>query len=171
MGSLFGMNAGSVYAAQQPGMAAGMASSAQNVGIQAGAQEEQAGNEMQVAGYNSGLAALEGHLTRENQAEDYNASGVLLQGSPLAQLEQTRQLASAQVSQIQNQGLMQAQLEDTNANQTINSGRAAMLGTMNQELQGQENANIEQENVGANDLNEIGNNVEKGLQLAAMQGP
>jgi hypothetical protein len=138
--------AGKAYAATAPGVAATQEMSAQSTGIQAGGQEQQAQNELQVAGYDAGLQALQGHLGRENQAEGYNASGVLLQGSPLAALEQTRQLAAASIAQTQNQGLLQGQLQDQLSNQTINAGRAGVLGNENSFITGQANANISDQN-------------------------
>jgi len=147
-----GMYAPQAFQQTYPGFNAGQQAAAQSVGIQSWAQQAQAGNDLTVAGYNAGLAALSGHLTRESEAEQFNSSGVLLSGSPLAQLNQTRQLAIGQINQIQQQGLLQATLGNTQANQTINQGTAALTGNLTNWNSGYANAVTTKENQEAQDV-------------------
>lgn len=149
--SQLGANAGAVYQASQPGVAAAEQMTLDNAGLQAGAQQEQSFNELSQGQYNSGLVAFQGHQALANQAEQYNASGVMLNGSPLQVLEQTRQLANAQVANIQNQAMLQAQLYNIQANQTLNAAQANVTGLQNQFNSGLAQANIQGLNVQSND--------------------
>ena len=149
MSGLFGSSA-NTYAAGAPGLMASETMQGQNYGLQAQNQQLQAGNAISQAGYNAGLTALQGHLTRENEAEQFNGGGVLLEGSPLAQLEQTRQLALSQINNIQQQGMLQGQTYNTEANQTLNQGAAQLLGMSNNYQVGQANAQISDTNNQAN---------------------
>lgn len=79
-------------------------------------------------------AALEGKMFRENQAQAYNNSGVLLEGSPMKVLENTRQLAQQQVSNIIAQGQLTSQSLLQKGTQTINQGYASLLGQNNSYL-------------------------------------
>lgn len=119
----------------------------QSVGIKAGAEQQEANNILTQGNYNASLEAFQDHMFRENQAEGFNGSGVLLEGSPMANLQQTKMLADLGVANTQNQALLQSNLTNMEANQTINSGRSQLLGNENQFITGQANADIEQQNV------------------------
>jgi hypothetical protein len=149
---MFGANAGSVYASQYPGVEAGQAMQAQTGGIQAGLQQEEANNTLNVGNYNASMQTLQDEQTLGNTAESFNAGGVLMQGSPLGVLEQQRQVAAAGVNQMQQQTGLQAQMQNTQANQTINATRSQLLGMSNQFTSGLANADIEQEDVPDKDL-------------------
>ena len=58
---------------------------------QADSQIQNAGEQMEMAGYNAYQTAFYAGQARESEALQYTASGVTLQGSPLLVLEQTRQ--------------------------------------------------------------------------------
>jgi hypothetical protein len=92
-------------------------------------QEKQA----QVASDEAGIAAeqkaREVQTTRSEQANAYSASGVLLEGSPLAVLEATRRLGSQEVDALMRRGAAQADLYNQQANITRNQGRASLLGS------------------------------------------
>lgn len=65
-------------------------------------------------------------LFREMQASKYNSSGVLLQGSPLLVLEETRQLGLEEVDAILKRGDSMVNLYQMKSQQLRNQGRAAM---------------------------------------------
>lgn len=147
----FGANASQVYSATYPGFQATQSMAAGDIGAQAGATQEQANNELTVANYNSSLTAFQANQAESNQAETYNAGGVMLSGSPLGVLEQTRQLAGNQIANIQNQALLQSNLTQESAIQTVNNGISTLLGNQESFTAGQANADIQQQNVGAED--------------------
>lgn len=149
---MFGANAGSVYASQYPGVKAGQDMQAQSAGIQAGAQQQQANNTLEVGNYNASMEALQAKQKISNVAEGYNAGGVLPEGTPMGVLEQARQLSVLGINQTLSQSSLEAQFENTKANQTINASRAALLGISNQYTQGLANADITAENVLPRDL-------------------
>jgi len=140
------MNAGSVYASSYPGVEAGQAMSAQTSGIEAGLQEEQAQNTLNVGNYNASMETLAAKQSLGNTAESFNAGGVLPEGSPMGVLNQQRQLAALGINQSMQQSGLQAQMQNTQANATINASRAALLGISNQYTAGLANADITQEN-------------------------
>jgi hypothetical protein len=128
---------------------------AQTGGIQAGLEQQQANNTLNVSNYNASMQTLQDVQSLGNTAESFNSGGVLMQGSPLAVLEQQRQIAAAGIGQTMQQGELQAQIQNTQANQNINATRSALLGISNQYTQGLENADIQQENVLPNDIGSI----------------
>lgn len=95
---------------------------------QADSQIQNAGLEMQTAGYNAYQTAFNAGQARSSEALQYTASGVTLQGSPLLVLEQTRQQGLQEIQMIEQQGVNQAQLGYQQAFQTVNQGRAVLLG-------------------------------------------
>jgi hypothetical protein len=150
-----GTNAGSVYASQYPGVASGEAMSAQTSGIQAGLEQEQANNTLNVGNYNASMETLQDVQSIGNTAESFNAGGVLPQGSPMAVLNQQRELAAAGIGQTMQQAGLQATMQNTQANATINASRAQLLGVANDYTQGLENADITQENADVQDFTGI----------------
>ena len=72
--------------------------------------------------------AREGLHFREQQAQGYNSSGFLLEGSPMAVLNETRKLVNEEVDAIAEQGANRAKLIRQQANQVGNEGRASILG-------------------------------------------
>ena len=106
---------------------------------------------------------MSGKLTLGNQAEQYSAGGVELQGSPLIALQQTRSLAAAQINNIQQQGLLGATLSNTQANQSINTGISSLTGNQTQWNSGYANAVTTKENQEQQDAIE-------GLTLGIGQG-
>jgi hypothetical protein len=142
-----GVNAGQVYAATAPGFAASQQMTQQNADLQYQARSMQAANEITQGDYNAGLVALGAGKAIANQTEQYNASGVQLRGSPLMVLEQTRQLANAQIANMQGQALLQANLYYQQAQGGMNNARAQMLGQQMAFNTGQTNADISGANV------------------------
>lgn len=147
-----GLNAGSVYASSYPGVEAGQVMSAQTGGIQAGLDQEQANNTLDVSNYNASMETLQAKQSLGNIAEGFNAGGVLMEGSPMAVLNQERQIAEAGIGQTMQQGGLQAQIENTKANADINATRAQLLGIANQYTSGLASADITQENTEAKDV-------------------
>jgi hypothetical protein len=80
----------------------------------------------------AGMAALQKardvKTFRENQANAYSGSGVLLEGSPMLVLENTRRLGQQEVDAIINRGQAMTELYRKNALITANQGRATILG-------------------------------------------
>jgi hypothetical protein len=144
-----GTNAGSVYASSYPGVKAGQVMSAQTGGIQAGLDQQQANNTLDVSNYNASMETLAAKQSLGNIAEGFNAGGVLMQGSPMAVLNQARQVAAAGISQTMQQGGLQANVENTKANADINASRAQLLGIANSYTAGLASADITQENADA----------------------
>lgn len=144
------MNAGSVYASSYPGVASGEAMAAQTGGIQAGLDQQQANNTLDVSNYNASMETLAAKQSLGNIAEGFNAGGVLMQGSPMAVLNQARQVAAAGIGQTMQQGGLQADVENTKANADINATRAQLLGIANNYTSGLASADITQENADAN---------------------
>jgi len=158
------MNAGSVYASSYPGVASGEAMAAQTGGIQAGLDQEQANNTLDVSNYNASMETLQAKQSLGNIAEGFNAGGVLMEGSPMAVLNQARQVAEAGINQTMQQGGLQAQVENTKANADINATRAQLLGIANNYTSGLASADITQENADANFATSIAG---MGLDLGA----
>jgi hypothetical protein len=143
------MNAGSVYASMGPGFESGQAMTAQSGGIQAGLDQAAANNTLNVSNFNASMAALQDKLGIAQAQENYNAGGVLPSGSPMGALNQARLLATANINQTMQQGLFQANNQNTNAVQTINATRSQLLGNANTYTSGLANADITQENAQA----------------------
>lgn len=95
---------------------------------QAQALEQQGQLAIDEAQMNAQQTAFQAHQFRENQANAYNGSGILLEGSPMLVLDQTRQLAQQQINQIMKQGAAYNDLALRQAMITRNQGRAAILG-------------------------------------------
>jgi len=72
--------------------------------------------------------AREGKQYREQQAATYNASGILLEGSPMAVLNETRKLVHEEIDAISESGAAQADLFRRKAMIVGNEGRAALVG-------------------------------------------
>lgn len=123
--------------------------SAQTGGIQAGLDQQQANNTLDVSNYNASMETLAAKQSLGNIAEGFNAGGVLMQGSPMAVLNQARQVAAAGISQTMQQGGLQANVENTKANADINASRAQLLGIANSYTAGLASADITQENADA----------------------
>lgn len=164
---IFGANAGSVYSSQYPGVEAGEAAQAQTSGIQAGLEQEQANNTLNVGNYNASMETLQDIQSLGNTAESFNSGGVLMQGSPLAVLEQQRQLAAAGIGQTMQQAGLQATMQNTQANQTINATRSQLLGIANNYTQGLENADVEQEDVADKDLGALFSGIGEAASVGA----
>jgi len=128
---------------------------AQESGIQAGLQQQAANNTLNVSNYDASMQTLQAKQNLANTAETYNAGGVLMQGSPLGMLEQSRQLAAGQINQIMQQGSLQALMQNTAAVAGINTTRSQLLGTDNSFTSGLANADVEQENVLDEDLSSL----------------
>ena len=107
--------------------------------------EEQAGLTEQTAALNAENAAIEGRDMMGQQAQGYNNSGVLLQGTPMKVIAQTQSLANEQVSNIIAQGQASSNSSLIQANQTLNNGYAALLGQNNSYL-----TNLAQDKISAN---------------------
>jgi hypothetical protein len=88
----------------------------------------------QSTGMQANQAALEGATFEGQQAQAYNNSGVLLSGSPMKVLSQTRQLAQQQVNNIIAQGQLTSQSLLQQGTQTLNQGYASILGQNNSYL-------------------------------------
>lgn len=93
---------------------------------------EQAGLTEQTASMNAENAAIEGADVMGQQAQAYNNSGVLQQGSPRIVEAQTQRLAQAQVTNIIAQGQLSSQASLMQATQTMNLGYASLLNQNNQ---------------------------------------
>lgn len=96
--------------------------------IEAKSLEEQAQQAMYEAGLEAQQKAREAHLFRENQANTYSASGVLLEGSPMEVLNETRSLAQQEVDMILKRGQATGNVLRGKAFNTRSEGRAAVLG-------------------------------------------
>jgi hypothetical protein len=160
-----GMNAGSVYASTAPGVQSGNVMEAQSGGIQAGVQQEAANNTLNVSNYNASLEALQDVQSLGQTAESFNSSGVMLEGSPMAVLNQQRQLAAAGIGQTMQQGGLQAMMQNTQANQTLNATRAQLIGTDIGYTAGLGQADITQENA---DATAVDNGIVGGLTALAL---
>lgn len=112
-------------------------------------------------------AAIEGKAFREEQAQGYNNSGVMLEGSPMKVLEQTRNMASEQVSNIIAQGQFSSQSLLMQSTQTLNQGYASLLG-QNNDYQ----TSLAQAKIGAsnNMFAGFGSDIAQGIQLFAGLG-
>jgi len=191
MGSLFGGGHSSTPAAplnpmQQTepignpwGPAASMA--LQSYGNQAGALQGQA-LIAQKEGTNEALQQADSvqHF-REDQAASVGNSGVLLQGSPLLQLEYTRQKGQQEVDAILARSQAQSNLLTQQATQVMNEGRASLLGTADnfvannasnniQFAQGQAQTTAHQLQAQAQAASDNHNAVADGILNSAVQG-
>lgn len=132
-----------VYAKAQNPLNGAMALQASATENQAQAYEQQADFSIQDATNQAQQIAFEALQARENQAQAYNSSGVLLEGTPLAVLEQTRQQGQKQINAVMQQGALTADLLRRNALVTRSQGRAALLGEQNDWLTQQAQAKIQ----------------------------
>lgn len=107
---------------------------------QAQSQEQQGWEAMTEAGLAGQQKVNDVNEAMGNQAHAYNSSGVLLEGSPLLVLQQTRAMGSQEIQAIQQQGLAQNQLAIAQAAITRDQGRAQLIGQdsqLSQALQSQ----------------------------------
>lgn len=127
--SLFGGSGSSSRSAYDPG-AMNMMWGLQDKNIQneQDAINAQADIALAEARRRAAKTAREGLHFRENQAMAYNASGILLEGSPMAVLNETRKLVGEEIDAITESGFAQADLMRRKAMQVGNEGRAALLG-------------------------------------------
>jgi hypothetical protein len=96
------------------------------------AQTQQAAEAMSEAGLNAYQTAFTAGQAESSEAMQYIGSGVTTSGSALLVLEQTRQQGMQEVQAIQQQGLAQANLNYAQAFQTVDQGRATLLGQQSQ---------------------------------------
>jgi hypothetical protein len=115
----------------------------QNTSAQASAAalQNEAGNVFEQAQVEAQQAEIQGRQAYGQQAETFASSGVEIGGSPLAMLNQTRMETQQQVQLIQQQGALQQNLLEVQANQAQQTGLADVLTSQGQ------NQLTEQQNV------------------------
>ena len=91
--------------------------------------EQQGALAQEEANVQAAQKAREGARFRSAQSRLYNSSGVLLEGSPLAMLEETRYLAQEEASALTARGQAMSDLYKKKAGQTRNQGRNALIGS------------------------------------------
>lgn len=101
----------------------------QNVDLQSRMYNEQGDIALSEATRSAAKTAREGKAYRENQANTYNNSGVMLEGSPMLVLNETRRLVEEETNAIVDRGKAQARLFRYQAQVANNEGRAAILGS------------------------------------------
>lgn len=99
-----------------------------NYNQEAALYEQQAQIAQDEAAQTAEAKAREGQRAMQDQANQYNASGVLLEGSPLAVLDETRRLAQQEVDAIMRRGSAQSALYRRQGALIRNKGRADILG-------------------------------------------
>lgn len=90
--------------------------------------DQQAQIALDEAGRDAEIKARDAEKFRAQQALNYSASGVLLEGSPMEVLNETRRLASQEIDATLARGGAQADLLRQRAMQTRTVGRASLLG-------------------------------------------
>lgn len=126
--SLFGGKAFNTFTPSANPMAGVQSLYKQSVDMEADSLNKQGDLAMSEAGQAALQKARDVKTFREQQANSYNGSGVLLEGSPMLVLEQTRRLGQQEVDAIINRGQAITELYRKNALITTNQGRAAILG-------------------------------------------
>lgn len=135
MSSLFSNNsAATLIQGSQPALQTSQGVYEQAFQQNAALDQQSASLVEQTSALNAENAAIEGKTFREQQAQGYNNSGVLLEGSPMKVLEQTRQMAQNQVNSIISTGQQTSNQLLTQANQTLNAGYVGLLGQSNDYL-------------------------------------
>lgn len=163
MSSIFSNNsAATLLQGSQPALYATQQAYTQSFEQNAALDVQNAGLVEQSTGMQAEQAALEGASFREQQAQAYNNSGVLVEGSPMKVLEQTRQLAQQQVSNIIAQGQLTSQSLLQKSTQTINQGYASLLGQNNDYLTQLAQAKISSSN---NMFSGFGNDISQLINL------
>lgn len=108
---------------------------------EATALQSEATDVFQETQLNAEQATLEYKSAYGQQAESYASSGVELNGSPIDMLHQTLMLGQQQVGAIEEQGRLQQNLLETQANQTQETGLADLLTAEGQNtINSQQNA-------------------------------
>lgn len=97
-------------------------------GEEADLLEQQGHIAVEEAQRNATQTAFNARRFREQQANAYNGSGILLEGSPMMVLDETRRLAQEEVDAMMKQGGAYDDLYRRKAVITRNEGRAAILG-------------------------------------------
>lgn len=104
---------------------------------------------------------------REGQAAQEGASGVLLQGSPLMNLEYTRQRGQQEVDAILARSQAQSDLIRQGSVQVMNEGRASLLGAADSFISGNAANNIQWANAaGANAQGQAQQNAQNAQAVA-----
>lgn len=149
-GSLFGNN----NQAQNPNLAAIYQSMQSPFETALAAQQRAFDQESALYESQAQLAELEAEATaaqksrevsnfRENQANAYNASGVLLEGSPMIVLDETRRLGEQEIAAIRLRGQAQADTLRQRGALTQAQGRAAIFGERQKFTNNQTQAQIQ----------------------------
>jgi hypothetical protein len=95
---------------------------------QAGADQANARQAIQMAKLEMGQKAIQVQRAAGEQAEEYASGGVTGKGTPAQIIAQTRALGQQEINQIGQAGALKAQLLKTQANQATQAGRNSILG-------------------------------------------
>lgn len=111
------------------GLAGGF-STMNQVNTEVDAQNLQADVVLQESQRDAAQKAREVTTFQSRQAHQYRSSGVILQGTPLLMLEQTRSLGQQEVDALISRGKAQSDLLKSRAKILKNQGRASMFGSV-----------------------------------------
>lgn len=144
--SLFGGNTGasadSLYADAVNPMAGAMSFQRQAYQDEFDLQNIQANIALSEAADAAEAHAYDAEKFRKQQANAYNASGVLLEGSPMEVLNETTRLATKEVNAITRRGRATADVLRRRATATLNEGRSKLLGIESQFVTARSEAKI-----------------------------
>lgn len=121
-------NANQIYASAVNPLAGAMSEQASAAAGEQQQQNAQADLALAEANETAQQEARNTVQTRETQAQGYNSSGVMLQGSPLAVLNQTVQLGQQEIQATMARGNAQANLLRQQAYMTGSTNRAQLIG-------------------------------------------
>lgn len=99
----------------------------QAANVEAASEDQEANETWQQTQYNAISTSLQTEQAYGQQAEQYASAGVDLNGTPLAQMNQTRMVGNMQVNAIEQAGQLQASLYRTQADQAQQTGLSDML--------------------------------------------
>lgn len=116
------------YETNMPAFQAAWEMQNEAVGQEAGALQKQADIALQEAGREAQIKARDVKEFREMQALKYSGQGVLLEGSPMIVLEETRKRGQQEINAILRRGAAQADLLRRQALMVQTKGRASLLG-------------------------------------------
>ncbi len=144
LGSAMFSKSADTYSSTAPAFYAAQSLQQQALSQQAALEEVQAGLAIKEANRAAAAKARDVHYIREDQALQYDGSGILLEGSPMEVLNETVRLGKEEVDALVDQGKSQADLIRRSSMIQQNQGIASLLGQTSQFNTGRAQAKIQQ---------------------------